>query len=182
MPRQSRRAVVVGIDEYAYSPLAGCVNDAEAVASLLSEHADGSPNFSVKSMTAPAGEVTTASLRKALKELFGNGADCDVALFYFSGHGTENDLGGYVVTQDAKEYDEGVSLAEVLTLANDSAARERIVVLDSCHAGHLGALPGSGSQAVQLQEGVSILTAARSSQYAMEQVGAACSPACCGEY
>jgi hypothetical protein len=103
--------------------------------------------------------------------LFGNANDCDVALFYFSGHGAENNLGGYLVTQDAAAYDEGVALVDVLTMANESAARERIIVLDSCHAGHLGSVPATGALTAQLREGVSILTAARSTQYAMEVAG-----------
>lgn len=171
MPRESRKALIVGIDAYPDAPLAGCVSDAEAVAGLLSSHADGSPNFEVRKITAPGQAVTRPVLRQAVEELFAGVGDCDVALFYFSGHGTENDLGGYLVTQDADRYDEGVSLADVLALANGSSAKERIVVLDSCHAGHLGAVPGSGSAAATLQEGVSVVTAARASQYAMEQDG-----------
>lgn len=171
MPRSNRRALVVGIDEYSQAPLSGCVNDAKAVATLLAEHAGGAPNFSVQLTTAPQRKVTKSTLREALTRLFNDAADCDVALFYFAGHGTENDLGGYLVTQDAQRYDEGISLSDVLALANASAARERIIILDSCHAGHLGALQASGSSASQLQEGVSILTAARSSQTAAEVNG-----------
>lgn len=170
MPER-RRALLVGIDDYKGAPLAGCVNDAMAMAGLLAEHADGSPNFDVKLFTAPTGTVTKTALRKAVQDLFGKATDCDVALFYFSGHGTENDLGGYLVTQDATAYDEGVALSEVLTLANKSEARERIIILDSCHSGHLGTVPESGSSAVQLQEGVSVLTASRSTEYAMETGG-----------
>lgn len=168
---ESRRALLVGIDDYETAPLAGCVNDANAMARLLGQHADQSPNFSIKLMTAPPGSVSKASLRKAVQDLFGKAGDCDVALFYFSGHGTENDLGGYLVTQDAKAYDEGVGLSDVLTLANNSAARERIIILDSCHSGHLGTVPESGSSSVQLQEGVSVLTASRSTEYAVEAGG-----------
>jgi uncharacterized caspase-like protein len=171
MPGERRRALVVGIDAYDGAPLAGCVNDAQAIAGLMAQHADGSPNFAVKLITAGPEEVTRASLRGALTELFGNGSDCDVALFYFSGHGTENDLGGFLVTQDAQKYDEGVSLTEVLGWANASAVRERILIIDSCHSGHLGTIPASGSRTVQLEEGVSVLTASRSKQYSVEVNG-----------
>lgn len=171
MPSSGRRALVVGIDDYAAAPLAGCVNDALALSHLLSVHEDGSPNFAVKLQTAPAGSVTRASLRQGITDLFTEADDCDVALFYFSGHGTENDLGGYLVTQDATRYDEGVSLTDVLALANASSARERVIMLDSCHSGHLGTVPATGTHGSHLQEGVSILTAARSAQYAMESGG-----------
>lgn len=172
MPPERRRALVVGLDAYPNGPLAGCVHDANSVARALETHADGSPNFAVKLVTAPGSTVTSASLRQAVSEVFDSAMDCDVALFYFAGHGTENNLGGYLVTPDAMQYAEGVSLADVLTLANNSKARERIVILDSCHSGHLGTVPSSGSPAAQLQEGVSIITAARSSEPAAEIGGA----------
>ena len=43
-----RKALVVGIDDYGTSPLNGCINDAEAVADILSKNEDGSPNFEVR--------------------------------------------------------------------------------------------------------------------------------------
>lgn len=42
---QSRKALVVGINEYASSPLYGCVADANAVAEVLAKNGDGSPDF-----------------------------------------------------------------------------------------------------------------------------------------
>ena len=47
MPPERRRALVVGIDAYAAAPLAGCVNDANAMARALRLHGDESPNFAV---------------------------------------------------------------------------------------------------------------------------------------
>ncbi|SRR6266545_4606937 len=109
-----------------------------ALTSLLRTHEDGSPNFAVRTITQPSHSITRSSLRAALGELFSDHDEADVALFYFSGHGTENNLGGFIVTPDAKVYDEGVSLTDVLTLANKAKARECVIILDSCHSGHLG--------------------------------------------
>src|SRR5689334_21413106 len=103
MPSERRKALIVGIDEYPQAPLAGCVNDANAVSALLEMHHDGSPNFSVRLLTAPTATMTRALLKEAVADLF-QAVDCDVALFYFSGHGTENDLGGFLVTPDAARY------------------------------------------------------------------------------
>src|SRR5581483_10381204 len=102
----SRRALVVGIDDYTQGPLSGCVNDANAIADLLRTHEDGSPNFHCQELTAPPTDITKARLTEKLEELFAHPAD--VALFYFSGHGTANNLGGYLVTRDARRYSEGV--------------------------------------------------------------------------
>jgi uncharacterized caspase-like protein len=164
-----RRALVVGIDDYPTSPLQACVNDAEAIATLLRRNADDSPNFDVRLLASPPTDVTRPVLRQAIEELFASQAD--VALFYFAGHGTENNLGGYVVTRDAQRYDEGVPLAEVLTWANASPAREIVILLDSCHSGALGQVPAVSNDLAQLREGVSILTASRSNESAVEQGG-----------
>src|SRR3972149_6742297 len=106
-----RRALCVGIDEYGFGPLNGCVNDAQRMQAVLSTHQDGSPNFDCKILIAPIGKkdvVIRTSLRENLQQLFK--APADVALFHFSGHGTVNNLDGSLVTQDAKQYDEGVSM------------------------------------------------------------------------
>lgn len=171
MPGERRRALVVGIDDYPGAPLAGCVNDANAVAKLLQTNEDGSPNFSVKILTQPSQAVTRSNLKAALTQLFGDSDEADVALFYFSGHGTENNLGGFIVTSDAEAYDEGISLTDVLTMANNSKVRECVIVLDSCHSGHLGTIPAIDNEKVYLREGVSILTAARAAQAAVEVDG-----------
>lgn len=171
MPTERRRALVVGIDDYSNAPLAGCVNDANALSSLLQIHEDGSPNFAVKTVTQPPQGITRSVLRAALSNLFSDHDEADVALFYFSGHGTENNLGGFIVTSDANQYDEGVSLTDVLTLANKSKVRECVIILDSCHSGHLGSIPAINNEQVHLREGVSILTAARAAQAAVEANG-----------
>jgi uncharacterized caspase-like protein len=171
MPNERRRALVVGIDDYPGAPLAGCVNDANALAALLKTHEDGSPNFALRTITQPSQKITRSSLRSALAKLFSDSDEADVALFYFSGHGTENNLGGFIVTPDASRYDEGVSLVDVLTFANKSKARECVIILDSCHSGHLGAVPAIANEQASLREGVSILTASRAAQEAVESGG-----------
>lgn len=165
-----RRALLVGIDDYPNAPLAGCVRDALTLAELLSRHEDGAPNFDARVMTAGPERITRAILREAIEELFASPAD--VALFYFSGHGTENDLGGFLVTQDAARYDEGVSMGDVLALANKAdRIGEVVIVVDSCHSGWLGTVPAVDNRGAVLREGISILTASRSSQVAMERGG-----------
>jgi hypothetical protein len=162
-----RRALIVGIDEYRSAPLMGCVRDAQAVAKLLSRHEDGSPNFRCRTMTAPGTQITRAALRRKIEQLFEGQAD--IALLYFSGHGTANNLGGYLVTQDAVRYDEGVAMQEILTLANNATSiREIVVLLDCCNSGSFGQLPAIGNDAAMLREGLSVLTASRGDQVALE--------------
>ncbi len=168
-----RRALIVGFDAYPASPLAGCVNDALAVETLLARNEDGSPNFTCEMLTAPPRSIppkviTKANLRGKLKHLFAD--EADVALLYFSGHGTENNLGGYLVTPDAEEYDEGVPMEQVITLANASKAREVVIILDCCHSGALGNPPVLSNQMAIVREGVAVLTASRATQVSVELV------------
>jgi len=135
----------------------------------LTRDDDGTPNFSCKLSLAPGEMITSHVLRENLQELFVN--DADVALFYFSGHGTANNLGGYLVTVDAKRYDDGVAMSDVLTLANKAAIREVVIILDCCHSGAFGELPAINNQSALLREGVSVLTASRRSQPSVESAG-----------
>ena len=158
-----RKALVVGIDNYLQCPLSGCCNDADAVAGLLSCNGDDSPNFSVKIKK----DITTkAQLKSLIRECFSG--DDDVALFYYSGHGYIDSIGGYLVTPDYCTDDYGVSLSEILTIVNQSKCKDRIVILDSCYSGAMGNINLSDQNTVVINEGVTILTASRASETSVE--------------
>ncbi len=168
-----RRALCVGIDQYSDGSLRGCVSDAERIVAVLTTNHDGSPNFDCRILTAPVGGapnlITRAALREAIEKLFRDKAD--VALLHFSGHGTVNNLDGYPVTQDAKKYDEGVAMADILKWANDSKAAEVVLLLDCCFSGALGNPPAVDNTKTLLREGLSILTASRGDQPSVETGG-----------
>jgi Caspase domain len=166
-----RKALVVGIDHYAsISKLYGCVNDAHSVKSILERHSDGTVNFDVKllSGTGPSDTVDRSALKDAVVELFKG--DSEIALLYFAGHGYIEATGGYLCGSDCKRGDDGLSLNDVLILANESKARNKIIVLDSCHSGVAGTNPVAKDQAA-LNEGLTILTASTADQYASEKDG-----------
>ncbi len=168
-----RRALCIGIDQYMSAPLHGCVNDAKRMVAVLERHQDDSPNFECRSMTAPSGStmdvVTRAAVRQQLRQLLSEPAD--IALLHFSGHGTANNLDGYLVTQDASRFDEGVSMTEVLSLANNSKVAEIVILLDCCFAGSFGNVPAVDNTKAFLREGISILTASRGDQPSVEAGG-----------
>ena len=163
-----RKALVVGIDHYSgISCLHGCVNDAHAVTDILETNSDGSVNFGV--LTFAATDASTAVDRATLKdrviELFAD--DSDIALFYFAGHGHIESTGGYLCGSDCTRGDDGLPLADVITLANKSPAKNKVVVLDSCHGGIAG--NPEGLDRAELTEGLTILTASTKDQYSTEE-------------
>jgi len=162
------KALIVGIDYYDNLPsLSGCVNDSYSVKSVLERNSDGTRNFDVNLMTA-TGEKSALSrkeVKNAIEELFRD--DSEIALLYFAGHGFIDTSGGFLVTSDCTDGDDGVSMDEILCFANESKARSKIIVLDCCHSGIAGTSKHAGNCAV-LSEGVTILTASSAEQYAME--------------
>ncbi len=164
-------ALVVGINYYEYGgSLYGCVNDAYQVKSVLERNGDGSVNFDTKLMTASSSQesIERGDLKDQIKKLFDT--DSETALFYFAGHGHIEETGGYLLASDSKRGDEGVSLAEILTIANRSKASNKIIILDSCHSGIAGSQP-DGEQLATLSEGLTVLTASTKDQYASEENG-----------
>ena len=164
-----RIALIVGINHYEHGgSLYGCVDDAHAVQAVLARHGDGSVNFDCKMFTGtgPTDRVERSLLKDRVEELFK--AQADIALFYFAGHGHIEATGGYLLATDSRRGDEGLSLSEVLALANKSPARNKIIILDSCHSGIAGTPPVAGELA-SLSEGLTILTASAADQYATEE-------------
>lgn len=161
-------ALIVGVNHYSNGGnLFGCVNDAYSVKSILERNFDGSINFDCKLMTASNDleAIERGYLKDAIEKLFTTKAE--VALFYFAGHGHIEATGGYLLGSDAKRGDDGVPLNEILVLANSSPATNKIIILDSCHSGIAGNLPTIKDSAL-IAEGITILTASTSDQYASE--------------
>jgi len=166
-----RKALIVGINYYEYgNSLFGCVDDAHAVKAVLERHGDGTVNFDVQLFTGtgPSDTVTRSQIKDYIEKLFSD--DSEIALFYFSGHGHIESSGGYLLASDSSRGDEGVSLTEILTFANESKARNKVIILDSCHSGIAGTPPVSSENAI-LSEGLTILTASTKDQYATEENG-----------
>lgn len=164
-----KKALIVGIDNYPSSPLHGCVNDANSMASVLEANGDGSPNFSVRLLTASTNEITKRELKQQVEELFSG--DSDVAFFYFAGHGCLTPVGGYIVTSDGVSYDEGISMNEILQYANKSRAKNKIIILDCCHSGALGKIPDIQEDRSLLGLGLVVLTACRDFEASAEAGG-----------
>ena len=158
-----RKALVVGLNDYPGCPLAGCVNDANAVATLLSKNGDDSPNFDVYKITKKA---TRKELLQKIRELFSG--QNEVALLYFSGHGTVDKGNSYIVSTDYEEDNLGVKLDDILEIANHSPAIHKVIILDSCFSGAMGTPKAFGNSCTQINDGLTIFTSSLASEVSKE--------------
>jgi len=166
-----RKALIVGIDYYEnINQLYGCVNDAFGVNQVLARHSDGTKNFDVnlETATGTSNAISRKDLKNNIEELFQDKSE--IALFYFSGHGYIESTGGYLITSDCKDGDDGLSMNELLQIANNSPAKNKVIILDCCHSGIMGNQNPTDNNAV-LSEGMTILTASSKDQYALEEKG-----------
>jgi len=167
-----RKALIVGIDHYEHcDSLDGCVKDAHSVNSVLERHWDGTLNFpnpKLLTSTEQTSAVNQRALKDAVEELFRD--DAEIALFYFSGHGDRDDTGGFLCASDMRDGDDGLSLSAVMTLANRSPAKNKVIILDSCFSG-AAATSAVGAHEADIRDGVTILSASTAGQYAMEAGG-----------
>ena len=83
----AKRAFCVGINDYPYdgSDLNGCVNDARAWATLLTEHFDFATS-DVNLITDA--QATKTAMKSGLKDLLAKARSGDVLVFTNSSHGT----------------------------------------------------------------------------------------------
>jgi hypothetical protein len=170
-----RRALIVGIEYYGgATTLKSPVNDAELIAARLRSHEGDRPNFACNLLLGKQGNpIKRGQLRRACAELFDPKFGDDV-VFFFSGHGVASSTDGVLATSDAERDDWGVSMREVIDLANSSTARNVLILLDCCKSGEMGnaITPQSGSARLAvLREDVTVLAASMAHQPAKEMAG-----------
>jgi hypothetical protein len=164
-----RKGLFVGIDYYThFKSLNGCVSDAHAMENVLKFHANGKANFPeprVLTATSPANLVQRDELKEAVREVFSS--ETNIALFYFAGHGHIEDTGGFLCTSDCNRGDDGLALSDLMILAFKSKAKNKVIILDSCHSGAAG--DRSIAEGIsEIGQGMTILAASTDKQYAIE--------------
>lgn len=166
-----RKALCVGIDCYEYiDDLYGCVNDANSVKAVLERNGDGSLNFDTKLLCATSGAsyISRGDLKDAVQELFRD--DSEIAVFYYAGHGSFDSLCGYLCTSEIKRADDGLSLNDLMEIVAQSGARNKVIILDSCHSGLAASSTQMQNYSV-LHNGTTILAACDERQYSSEENG-----------
>lgn len=165
-----RKGLFIGINHYKYvSPLNGCCNDAMAMASVLKTDANGDPNFKNVVLTSAEDDLSRGKLEDQIRELFSG--DCNVALLYFAGHGgfdTDNDE-GMLLPQDYRSAKDGIRISDILTWATKaSRIKNKVIILDCCQSGAAGEVRALRSESSVVGEGMTILTACKKEEPAME--------------
>jgi hypothetical protein len=157
MPR-AIYALLIGIDDYPrpIPPLRGCVNDIEAFAAYLSERVAKDQGVALKLKTLKNAEATRQAVIEGFRTHLGKARKGDVAVFGYSGHGSQEQapeefwkiepdhLDETLVCYDSR-YPGNWDLAdkELAKLINEVAAQgpHVAVILDCCHS-------GSGTRAI----------------------------------
>ncbi|HEY0602361.1 MAG TPA: caspase family protein [Herpetosiphonaceae bacterium] len=144
-------ALLVGIDRYPrpIPPLRGCVNDIQVIETLLRERVAGG-EFVLEPLVLTNEAATRQAVIDGFRQHLGKAGRDDIALFYYSGHGSQEQsppefweiepdhLDETLVCYDSRfpgRYD--LADKELSKLIAELAAREPqiVVVLDCCHSG-----------------------------------------------
>lgn len=165
-----RRALLIGINNYPGTlRLGGCIEDIHCLKDAIERHGNGEKNFGVKLLEDVQ---TSGEILENIIELFHD--DADVALLYFSGHGYVGATGAEIVApQDvvnAGSCYKGIQMCDIMKIVHQSKVKNKIIILDCCHSGRIGESDITDTTSV-LGEGISILTACRKDESAMEAGG-----------
>lgn len=138
---------------------------------MLDRHGNRTKNFDINFKVSSCADevIEKKSLKNDIEKLFKD--DNDIALFYFSGHGYIDTTGGYLITSECKNGDDGLSMNDLLIFVNNSKAKNKIIILDCCHSGEFGNIKQSNADNALLSEGTTILTASGKDEYAAENNG-----------
>ena len=148
---EKRQAVIVGINDYkdpTITKLRGAENDAKDFYERLKEPNIG--NFAVPDDHYLIGEDATCKrIRKAISDLLWQTDPCDLALFYFSGHGFVDGRGnGYIAPCDMLRDESvvyGINMRELKQIILDSVNKSSVLmILDCCYSG----IPTKGDKSI----------------------------------
>ena len=138
-----RWAVIIGVNNYLHVPhLRYAVADAKLLCKTLRERA-GFDTSRVLLLTDDQPQLKDKPIRSNILDQLATflefPAEDDTVVVFFSGHGFKDEKGsGYLAPQDAKKTSLAltcVPIAEVKRLIGACKARQKVLILDTCHAG-----------------------------------------------
>jgi Caspase domain len=146
--------LAIGINDYeassGFHPLKVCVSDATTVRNrfLDIEQLNADKPRCMACTSKSTRQPSRGEILRLLHQLANQADSSNRIIFYFSGHGHRIGERFYLVPQDAFASDEPsalIAFEDVLTILNESEAKQKFVILDACLSGpdttHLKALP-----------------------------------------
>ncbi|WP_146140554.1 caspase family protein [Haliangium sp. UPWRP_2] len=181
---QRRRALLIGVCEYqsseTFSPLRYPTKDVAAMRDLLIGYGYSQVTWLDDTVQAAHLRPTRANILRAVQELCDEAQPDDLIWIHFSGHGLRwaRPSGGeapLLAVQDTQAPDPlstGIDIEnELKPMLRACRARQKVMTLDACHLGY-ASTRAAGDAADQLAwdvgEGLAVLTASSSKQYAHE--------------
>jgi Caspase domain len=165
-----KKALIAGIGNYpGKQKLKGSVYDAQTLFELISQNGDEdkTKNFDATLLINPGSKQ---ELKSSIMELF-QAEGLDIALFYFAGHGAYDYFGYHMVTPDHRQHDRGIPMSQLLTAVRKSSAKNKIIILDCCHAGGIEDDTKTDGMGIYLEEGVTILASSKADEPSVEKNG-----------
>lgn len=131
VPQQARRfALLIGINEYSFQPLRGCLNDVNAIQSVLVEKLDFREEDIVRLVDTAA---TKTTILQAIANL--DAKNADTVFIFFSGHAYAEDAEGYLIPSDFNHDDQNaknvITAQELHDALNAIPATWKLMVIDS---------------------------------------------------
>ena len=135
-----RWALLIGINEYqAAGRLQFCREDAEALGKVLVERGGFSPERVVvlaDGGTKPQDWPTGGNIRRRIDQFATLAGPEDTVFVFFSGHGMMLDGQGYLMAVDSdRDPANNIALSWVKERLEGCKAKQKLLVLDVCHAG-----------------------------------------------
>jgi hypothetical protein len=130
-------AVVIGIADYVFlGKIPGCKADAAAFANAFCGARRMNPkNVVLMTDDGDTSHQPTTTMIKERVELSANEVKSEgMFLVYFSGHAVTQDGKALLVPKDARPAD-GIPVRQVVALMKESKARDKVLIIDACHAG-----------------------------------------------
>jgi len=152
---QGKKALLVGINKYEdlkLSNLRFSVNDATSINTILTDTDRG--GFSTEHCLLITGrrrkrqfKPTRSNIMSSISSLSRTARSDDYILFFFSGHGIEEDGKPYLLPSDARINvlrDTALPIDWIKTTLEASRAHAKVLILDACHAGAMKGKSESG--------------------------------------
>jgi hypothetical protein len=174
-------AILIGVNQYDdkinYGNLQVCVRDVEAIRDQLIT--GGFDPDRIRLLTDQTEELPTRdNILVAFKSIADATEPDDLLLFYYSGHGDEDNGESYLTTRNGRRLvlqDTAIPISRIKEIMEQAPAYAKILILDSCHSG--ANIGGKGPQPMSAEfirrvfeqaEGMAIMASCKQGQLSYE--------------